>query len=103
MILYLDTTDFNKIIFGFSLSGKDKIYKQLLKIKPNESFKTVWKLEEFLKKNKISKQTIKKIVVNKGPGSFVGTRVGITISLALGFALGVKVKMLTKDEMEKVL
>lgn len=34
---------------------------------------------------------VTEIVVNPGPGSFTGTRVGVAIANALGFALGVPV------------
>lgn len=98
MTLFIDTTDFNKIIFGLSSFPLGKIRKQVFKIKPHESFKTVAKLEEFLKKNNITKTSIKKVIVNKGPGSYTGTRIGVTIGQALGMAWSVPVAFISKDK-----
>lgn len=103
MHLYIDTTELNKVKFALSSLSLKQVQKQVFKIKPHESFKTVAKLEEFLKKNNITKTSIKKVIVNKGPGSFVGTRVGVTIAQALGLAWHVPIKFLSKDEFDKYL
>lgn len=120
MTLYIDTTDFNKITFALSgghpelVSGSKKkeknefrnkfgmTQKQTYKIDPHESHKTLEKLDEFLKKSKIlnPKSKIVKIVANKGPGSYTGVRVGVTLAMALGFAWGVPVKALPKEKFE---
>ena len=96
MILYIDTTDFNKVMFA--LSGK-KIIKRIYKINPHKSHETLVKLDEFLKQSKILnlKSEINRIVVNKGPGSYTGVRVGVTHAQALGFAWNVPVKFVSKD------
>ena len=44
-----------------------------------------------LKKNKIKIQDISAIEVASGPGSFTGTRVGVSVANALGFALNIPV------------
>ena len=48
-------------------------------------------IEKILKKNKIKSTDLDEVEVNAGPGSFTGTRVGVAIANALGFALKVKV------------
>ncbi|MEK7580930.1 MAG: tRNA (adenosine(37)-N6)-threonylcarbamoyltransferase complex dimerization subunit type 1 TsaB [Patescibacteria group bacterium] len=48
-------------------------------------------IDTLLKKNKITLAQIKEIEVNSGPGSFTGTRVGVSIANALGFALNIPV------------
>lgn len=48
-------------------------------------------IANILQKNKIQKTAISKILVNTGPGSFTGTRVGVAVANALGFALGIPV------------
>lgn len=98
MVLYIDTTDFNKVTFAIE-DGK-KVIKRIYKIDPHRSHETLAKLDEFLHKAKIlnPKSEIKKIVVNKGPGSYTGVRVGISIAMALGFAWNVPVRALAKDK-----
>lgn len=113
MILYIDTTDFNKAIFAIS-DGK-KAEKKSYKIDPHKSHETLGYLEKFLKVVKIKpspvrhrrtsspkgrgrEQEIAKIVVNKGPGSYTGVRVGVTIAQALGMAWGIPVKAVVKDK-----
>jgi tRNA threonylcarbamoyladenosine biosynthesis protein TsaB len=98
MVLYINTTDFNSVIFALS-DGK-KVWKKSYKVDPHKSHETLQKLEGFLLKSKIlnSKSEIKKIVVNKGPGSYTGVRVGVTIALALGFAWNIPVQAKAKDK-----
>lgn len=48
-------------------------------------------LMECLDKSGVSLKEITNIEVNPGPGSFTGTRVGVSIANALAFALGIKV------------
>ncbi len=98
MTLYIDTTDFNKMVFGV-FDGK-KTIKRTYKIDPHKSNETLGKLDEFIKGLKIKDLglKIKQIVVNKGPGSYTGVRVGVTIAQALGFAWNVPVKAVVKDK-----
>ena len=46
---------------------------------------------KILKKNKIKFSDLISIYVNPGPGSFTGTRVGVTIANTLGFILKIPV------------
>jgi len=107
MILYIDSTDFNKVTYAL-VDGKKVISKSFV-VDPHKSHETLLKLDEFLKSAKIKPLTpalsrkgrgggIAKIVVNKGPGSYTGVRVGVTHAMALGFAWGVPVKAVSKDK-----
>ena len=97
MTLYIDTTDFNKVMFA--LSDK-RIIRQTYKIYPHKSHETLAKLDEFLKKSSIRnpQSVISQIITNKGPGSYTGVRVGVTHAQALGFAWNVPVKFVSKDK-----
>ena len=46
---------------------------------------------KILKKNKLEVSNIKSIRVATGPGSFTGTRVGVAVANALGFALDIPI------------
>lgn len=102
--LYIDTSDFNKVMFAVApedrLQGTRRrssgAQKKSYKIDPHRSHETLTKLDEFLEQKKIKSDQIKKIVVNKGPGSYTGVRVGVTHALALGFAWKVPVKAVAK-------
>lgn len=96
MILYIDTTDFNKVVFA--IRDGNKTIKRTFKVDPHKSHETLGFLDKFLKTKKIKHDFVKKIVVNKGPGSYTGVRVGVTMAMALGFAWGVPVKVMAKDK-----
>ena len=96
MTLYIDTTDFNNVTYALSENGKIK--KQTYKIDPYQSHETLNKLEEFLKPIRNPQSAIKKIIVNKGPGSYTGVRIGVTHAMALGFSWNVPVKAVAKEK-----
>jgi len=120
MILYIDTTDFNKVTFALTPSSPPPLrgrkntvsppwrggvrvgWKKSYQIDPHKVYETLAILEKFLKSAKVKLPQIKKIITNKGPGSFTGTRVGVTHTLALGFAWEIPVKFLAKDKFEKL-
>jgi tRNA threonylcarbamoyladenosine biosynthesis protein TsaB len=85
MILKIDTTDNKKTII--SLDG----VKLVKKYKNPRQQEVLNLIEKALKKKKARLEDIKAIKVNKGPGSFTGTRVGVAIANALAFCLGIKV------------
>jgi len=108
MILYIDSTDFNRVTYAI-VDGK-KIIRKSFKIDPHKSHETLSRLADFLKSVNVKPSpqpsprgrgrdnAIKKIYVNKGPGSYTGVRVGVTHALALGFAWNVPVKAIGKDK-----
>jgi len=102
MKLYIDSTDFNSVSY-FLISANKPIKKKKFKIDPHKSHETLGKLDEFLKSSKVGKSHIKTIVVNKGPGSYTGTRVGVTHALALGFAWDIPVQALNKPQFDAVI
>ena len=102
MILYINTTQADKVIFG--IKADRKIIKKTFKLNHQESYLMIGKLDEFLRKAKTlnPKSEIKKIIVNKGPGSFVGIRVGAAIALALGFAWKIPVGFLNIADFSQI-
>jgi|SRR3989344_794214 len=46
---------------------------------------------KILEKNKLTFEDLTAVEVNCGPGSFTGTRVGVSVANALGFALDIPV------------
>jgi tRNA threonylcarbamoyladenosine biosynthesis protein TsaB len=96
MILYIDTTNYNQVTFA--LAHQDKLKKKSYGLQTHESFKILRKLEEFLKAQKVKSGYIKRIMVNKGPGSFMGIRVGMAMAMALGLAWNVLVKAVAKEK-----
>jgi tRNA threonylcarbamoyladenosine biosynthesis protein TsaB len=101
MILYIDTTDYNSVTF--KVKTEKKVLKKTYQVDPHKAFETLGKLEEFLKTINYKLKTINSLVVNKGPGSYTGTRVGAAHALAISLALNIPVKFLEKDKFEKEL
>ena len=97
MILYIDGTDYNSVTYGLTGKGGSTMAKSY-KVDPHRSHESLSYLEKFLKTAKIKPGEIKKIVVNKGPGSFTGTRIGIAHAMALGLAWRVPVKAVAKEK-----
>ncbi|MDE2311578.1 MAG: tRNA (adenosine(37)-N6)-threonylcarbamoyltransferase complex dimerization subunit type 1 TsaB, partial [Patescibacteria group bacterium] len=79
MILYIDTTDSHNVVFALK---NEKTFRKTYKIDPHKSHETLGRLHEFLKLSKLKASDIKKIVVNKGPGSYTGVRVGVSLAMA---------------------
>ena len=86
--IIIDTTDNKETTIELQLNGKkDKITEKSVPKSQN----TLVMIDKILKKNDLKPTEIEEIEVNTGPGSFTGTRVGVSIANALGFGLGVKV------------
>ncbi|MEK7188484.1 MAG: tRNA (adenosine(37)-N6)-threonylcarbamoyltransferase complex dimerization subunit type 1 TsaB [Patescibacteria group bacterium] len=85
MKLYIDTSNGEKIIIKldeeiFETTSREDKSQKLLKF-----------IDEILnKKNKKIKE-IKEIEVHTGPGSFTGLRIGVSVAITLGWALGIPV------------
>lgn len=85
MKLFIDSTDNSKVIIRLD----DKEYINRVDSPRNQD--VFGFLLSCLEKENYHQEDISEITVNPGPGSFTGTRIGVSIANALGFALGVKV------------
>lgn len=84
MILTIDSTNREKVTISLDnkkITEEQKLGSQVL----------LPQIIKVLKKKKASFADISKIKVNTGPGSFTGTRVGVAVANALGFALNIPV------------
>lgn len=62
----------------------------------NLSLTILGKIEELLKRNKESFNALDGIVVFKGPGSFTGLRIGLTVANTLAY--GLRIPIISSDE-----
>lgn len=90
MILRIDTTKTEEVTVKLENPKTGKI--DVLREKQVKGSQVLLPMiEKILKKNKLKVSELKAIEVNPGPGSFTGTRVGVAVANALGFALNLPV------------
>ncbi len=87
-ILYIDTTDNQKVVVSINQEEKLTVKAKVSILKAQIVLPLI---EKLLKKNGIKLSEITEIKVNTGPGSFTGIRVGLSVANALAYALGIKV------------
>lgn len=71
----------------------------------NQSKELLPKIDKLLRKHKVQSEQLKWVVVNLGPGSFTGLRVGISVANAFGYGLNIPVigkKSLSGSARERV-
>jgi tRNA threonylcarbamoyladenosine biosynthesis protein TsaB len=85
MKLYLDSTDNKKTIIRIN----DREYDRSVESPRDQD--VLGFLLNCLAKENIKPEDIDSLEVNPGPGSFTGTRVGVTIANTLGFALDIDI------------
>lgn len=90
MILKIDSTNTDEITVDL-VSPDKKIHKKLTAKGEKGSQVLLPLIVKILKDNKKNFGDIKEVIVNVGPGSFTGTRVGVSIANAIGYALGIPV------------
>lgn len=90
MYLKIDTTVQDQVILELK-DQSDKLEDRIIKKREKGSQVLLPSIVKILKKNKLVLRDLKGIEVNPGPGSFTGTRVGVAVANALGFALKIPV------------
>ncbi len=89
IILHIDTKD--KKVIEVSLKKDGKVVKSLSEENEYGSQVLLPLIEKLLKSQKLEFKDLEGIEVDKGPGSFTGLRVGVSVANALGFALSIPV------------
>lgn len=89
MKLSIDTTVTANI--QVKLSNDSKILSTLTESQKLGSQVLLPMIDKILKKNNLIVSDLTSIEVNPGPGSFTGTRVGVSVANAIGFALDIPV------------
>lgn len=90
MILMLDTTNRENITVELQNPETKKLIL-LSSAQKHGSQVLLPLIVKILKKAKIEFEHLTEVKVNPGPGSFTGTRVGVTVANAMGFALKIPV------------
>lgn len=85
MKLFLDSTDNTRVIVRLG----DKEFVNKVDSPRNQD--VFGFLLTCLSKENLHQEDISEVEVNPGPGSFTGTRIGVTIANALGFALDIPI------------
>lgn len=89
MVLHIDTKDQKAV--KVSLKKEGKVVKSLNEENEYGSQVLLPLIEKLLKQQKLDYEDLEGIEVEKGPGSFTGLRVGVSVANALGFSLGIPV------------
>ncbi|KKR51380.1 MAG: Glycoprotease [Candidatus Curtissbacteria bacterium GW2011_GWA1_40_16] len=90
MLLKIDTTNSEEIIVSLD-DHKSKKTDTIVTKQKRGSQVLLPMIVKILKRNKVDFKDITQIKVNPGPGSFTGTRVGVAVANALGYALNIPV------------
>lgn len=89
MVLHIDTKD-QKVV-KVSLKKGDKVVENLSEENKYGSQVLLPLIEKLFKSQTIEYKDLKGIEVERGPGSFTGIRVGVSVANALGFVLKIPV------------
>lgn len=105
MILFLDTTDLNKVIFALiDVAGKKRPIKQSIKVPYHENDKTLEHLDKFLRAHgsiNDAPTNLSSIYICSGPGSFTGIRVGASIAQALSYSWKIPMYTIQKEKIPR--
>lgn len=100
MILVIDTTIREK----FELTLADKAEERCYEFETeNQADDILPAIDGILKNNKLSLKNIKAVLVNQGPGSFTGVRVGVTIANTLGWTLDIPIYPYKEGNREEII
>jgi len=96
-VLIINTIDRNSIELGIYQKDELRCYNFETELQSEDLLLAI---EGILRKEKLKLQDIKKILVNQGPGSYTGVRVGVTVANTLGWSLNIPVFGYKEGELE---
>ena len=97
--LKIDTSDNKQIAVELEANGKnERLVEDATFLKSEAALPAV---EKLLQGNNLKIEDIEKVEVNRGPGSFTGLRVGVSIANALSFLLKIPVNKREVGELEE--
>jgi hypothetical protein len=98
MILYINTAQ--RDFLQFALISKTDVFLLKKNVGRKQSENMLLQLNNLLEKNKFKLEDLKKIVVNRGPGSFTSVRMGVVLANTMSYALKIPVWGIRGDEYE---
>jgi tRNA threonylcarbamoyladenosine biosynthesis protein TsaB len=87
--LIIDTSSNKEVKVGIEIEGKEKMVTQPLDKQKAQAVLPM--IEKLLKEHRLELKDLSGIIVNPGPGSFTGLRVGIAIANTLGQLLKIPI------------
>jgi tRNA threonylcarbamoyladenosine biosynthesis protein TsaB len=84
-VLAIDTSN---LVMGIAvLDGEKVLGEYITNLKKNHSIRVMPAIEDLLKETGLKPDDLDRIVVAKGPGSYTGVRIGVTIAKTLAWTL----------------
>lgn len=87
-ILAIDTSNYT---LGIALRGDTIIAEHITYLKKNHSVRAMPAVHSLLNDCDMTPQDLSKIVVAKGPGSYTGVRIGVTLAKTLAWSLHIPI------------
>jgi tRNA threonylcarbamoyladenosine biosynthesis protein TsaB len=96
-ILAIDTSNY---VLGISILDEEKVVGEYItNLKKNHSVRAMPAIEYVMRECEIAPADLTKIVVAKGPGSYTGVRIGVTIAKSLAWSLQIPLVGISSLEM----
>jgi tRNA threonylcarbamoyladenosine biosynthesis protein TsaB len=84
-VLAIDTSN---LVMGIAVLDEGKVLGEYItNLKKNHSIRVMPAIEQLMKETSVSPAELDRIVVAKGPGSYTGVRIGVTIAKTLAWTL----------------
>ncbi|MGD6834629.1 tRNA (adenosine(37)-N6)-threonylcarbamoyltransferase complex dimerization subunit type 1 TsaB [Sutcliffiella halmapala] len=86
-VLAIDTSSY---VLGVAIVEEDRVIGELVtNLNKNHSVRAMPAIDQLMKDCEIKPDTLDRIVVGRGPGSFTGVRIGVTLAKTLAWTLNV--------------